>query len=96
VLLCPVAAVPAFGHGERAWEIGGRRVGYLEVMRYSQWFNLLGAPAVAVPVARSQDGLPIGVQVVGRPFDDERVLELAAIIEGGCGGYRPPPGYDTA
>ena len=61
-------------------------------MRYAQWFNVLGAPAVVVPVARSSDGLPIGVQVVGRPFDDQRVLEVAALIERECGGYRPPAG----
>jgi len=92
VLVCPVAAVPAFGHGERAWEIGGRRVTYLEAMRYSQWFNALGAPAVVVPVGRSAGGLPVGVQVAGRPFDDALVLHVAAAIEQACGGYRPPPG----
>ena len=51
----PVAPpCPAFGHGERAWDVEGRRVGYLESMRYTQWFNVLGAPAVVVPVARSR------------------------------------------
>jgi amidase len=92
VLIGPVAATPAFRHGEREWKIGDRRVTYLESMRYAQWFNVLGAPAAVVPVAQSRDGLPIGVQVVGRPFDDERVLEVAGIIERECGGYRPPPG----
>jgi len=62
-------------------------------MRYSQWFNLLGAPAVVVPVGQSGDGLPIGVQVAGRPFDDALVLDVAGLIERECGGYRPPPGY---
>ena len=93
VLLCPVAATPAFLHGERAWEVDGRRVAYLESMRYAQWFNVLGAPAVVVPVGQSRDGLPIGVQVVGRPFDDDLVLRVAAMIERECGGYRPPPGF---
>lgn len=93
VLICPVSATPAFLHGERAWEIGGRRVSYLESMRYSLWFNALGAPAAVVPVAQSSNGLPIGVQVVGRPFDDPRVLEAAAMIERECGGYQPPPDH---
>lgn len=92
VLICPVAATPAFLHGERAWEVESRRVTYLESMRYAQWFNVLGVPAAVVPVAQSSDGLPIGVQVVGLPFDDDRVLEVAALIERQCGGYRPPPG----
>jgi Asp-tRNA(Asn)/Glu-tRNA(Gln) amidotransferase A subunit family amidase len=93
VLLSPVAATPAFGHGERAWDVGGARVSYLESMRYSQWCNVLGAPAVVVPVGQSADGLPIGVQVAGRPFDDELVLEVAGLIERASGGYRPPPGF---
>jgi amidase len=91
ILLCPVAAVPAFRHGERAWRIGDSDIGYLDAMRYTQWFNVLGNPAVVVPVGQSEEGLPIGVQVVGRPFEDDLVLEVAAAVERGCGGYRPPP-----
>ncbi len=91
VLLCPVAAVPAFRHGERAWTIEGTEVRYLDAMIYTQWFNVLGNPAVVVPVGRSPEGLPIGVQVVGRPFDEELVLEVAAAIERECGGYVAPP-----
>jgi amidase len=94
VLLCPAAAMPAFGHGERSWSVEGRSVGYLESMRYTQWFNILGAPAVVVPVGQSSDGLPIGVQAAGRPHDDELVLEVASVIERESGGYRPPPGFD--
>jgi Asp-tRNA(Asn)/Glu-tRNA(Gln) amidotransferase A subunit family amidase len=89
MLLCPVCAIPAFRHGERAWQVEGQRVEYLDVMRYTQWFNLLGAPAAVVPVGSSADGLPIGVQVVGRPFEDERVLGVAAAVEADF-GYRPP------
>ena len=73
ILLCPVCAIPAFRHGERAWEVEGQQVKYLDAMRYTQWFNLLGAPAAVVPVGRSPEGLPIGVQIAGRPFEDERV-----------------------
>jgi Asp-tRNA(Asn)/Glu-tRNA(Gln) amidotransferase A subunit family amidase len=91
ILLCPAAAVPAFPHGERTWEVEGHTVGYLEAMRYTQWFNILGNPAVVVPVGRSADGLPIGVQIVGRPFEDRLVLDVAAVIERECGGYQAPP-----
>jgi amidase len=93
VLICPVAAIPAFRHGERAWHVGDREVRYLEAMRYTQWFNVLGNPAAVVPVMHSAEGLPIGVQVVGRPFEDRLVLEVAGAIERVCGGYRPPPGF---
>jgi Asp-tRNA(Asn)/Glu-tRNA(Gln) amidotransferase A subunit family amidase len=50
-------------------------------MSYTQWFNILGNPVVVVPVGKSADGLPIGVQVVGRPFEEELVLTVAAAIE---------------
>lgn len=91
VLLCPVASVPAFKHGERAWKIGGQDVSYLDAMSFTQWFNILGNPAAVVPVGRSEEGLPIGVQVVGRPYEEEIVLQVASAIERGCGGYTPPP-----
>jgi amidase len=90
VLLCPVASVPAFRHGERSWEIDGRTVDYLGAWRHTQWFNALAAPAAVVPVGRSPEGLPIGVQIVARPFHDETALGVAAIVDAAF-GYRPPP-----
>jgi Asp-tRNA(Asn)/Glu-tRNA(Gln) amidotransferase A subunit family amidase len=90
ILLSPVCAIPAFRHGERSWDVDGQRLEYLDAMRYTQWFNLLGAPAAVVPVGRSPEGLPIGVQIAGRPFEDERVLGIAAAVEAGF-GYTPPP-----
>ena len=46
---------------------------------------------LAIEAPDVTDGLPIGVQVVGRPFEEVLVLAVAAAIEAGCGGYRPPP-----
>jgi amidase len=90
LLLCPVSSVPAFRHDERSWTIDGRQVEYLDAMRYTQWWNLLAAPAVVVPVGRSPEGLPIGVQIVGRPFEDEAVLCVASVVDEAF-GYQPPP-----
>jgi len=90
-LIAPVAAIPAFRHGERRWTIDGTTVDYLDAMSYTQWFNVLGNPAAVVPVGRSPEGLPIGVQVIGRPYEEEVVLSVAAAIERGCGGFKPPP-----
>lgn len=89
VLLCPVASGPAWRNGERKWIIDGQTVEYLDAVRYTQWFNTLGAPAAVVPVGRSAEGLPIGVQVAGRPFEDEVVLGVAAIVDS-VFGYRAP------
>jgi Asp-tRNA(Asn)/Glu-tRNA(Gln) amidotransferase A subunit family amidase len=91
ILLCPACAIPAFRHREHAWQIEGRKVEYLKAMSYSQWFNLLGNPAAVVPVGKSLEGLPIGVQVVGRPWEEEAVLAVAARIEQASGGFHPPP-----
>ena len=91
ILICPACAVPAFRHGEREWTVQGRKVEYLKAMSYSQWFNLLGNPAAVVPVGSSPEGLPIGVQIVGRPWEEEAVLAVAAKVEEACGGFRRPP-----
>jgi amidase len=89
VLLCPAASVPAFRHGERSWMVEGQRVEYLDAWRYTQWFNALAAPAAIVPVGRSGEGLPIGVQIAARPFEDEVVLGVAAVVDAAF-GYRAP------
>lgn len=91
ILLCPVCSIPAFRHGERNWMVKGRKIAYLKVMSYSQWFNLLGSPAAVVPVGQSPEGLPIGVQIVGRPWEEEAVFAVAAKIEKACGDFRRPP-----
>ena len=91
VLLCPVASIPAFRHGERSWIIDGKTVNYLDAWSYSQWFNLLGMPAAVMPVGPSPEGLPIGVQIVGQPWQEESVLAIAEVLEQECGGYREPP-----
>ncbi len=89
VLLCPVASIPAFRPGERSWTIDGKTVNYLDAVRHTQWFNVLAAPGAVVPVGRSPEGLPIGVQVVARPFEDEVALAIAGIVDAEF-GYRPP------
>ncbi|HKV82665.1 MAG TPA: amidase [Candidatus Sulfotelmatobacter sp.] len=91
ILLCPPAAIPAFRHGERSWTIDGKTVEYLDAWSYTEWFNLLGNPAAVVPVRQSPEGLPIGVQIVGRPWEEEQVLSVASVLERELGpGKRPP------
>jgi Asp-tRNA(Asn)/Glu-tRNA(Gln) amidotransferase A subunit family amidase len=89
VLLSPVSAAPAFRHGEGNWR-SGEKENYRDTMRYSQWLNLAGFPGVAVSLGASREGLPIGVQVIGRPYEDELVLAVAEAIEQGRGPWQPP------
>jgi Asp-tRNA(Asn)/Glu-tRNA(Gln) amidotransferase A subunit family amidase len=86
-----VASIPAFKHGERSWKIDGQTVQYLDAWSYTEWFNLLGMPAAVVPVGRSSEGLPIGVQIITRPWEEELALAIAAAIEEECGGWQKPP-----
>ena len=95
ILLSPVCSIPAFRHGERNWTLhdangASRPLAYLDAMRFTQWFNLLGSPAAVVPISRSADGLPIGLQLAGRPYSDEQVLAIATILEENF-GYTAPP-----
>lgn len=91
ILLCPAAAIPAFRHGERSWKLDGKTVEYLDAWSYTEWFNLLGNPAAVVPASHSAEGLPIGVQIVGRPWGEEQVLVVAAALEQACGAWKIPP-----
>jgi amidase len=91
ILLCPAAAIPAFRHGERSWRVEGKTVHYLDAWSYTEFFNLLGNPAAVVPVGCSSEGLPIGVQIVGRPWEEERVLSVAAALDAQCGEWKIPP-----
>jgi len=90
ILLCPVASIPAFRHGERSWNIDGQTVEYLDAWSYTEWFNLLGTPAAAIPFGRSNEGLPIGVQIVARPWEEELVLAVAAELEAQRGAWQAP------
>lgn len=90
ILLCPPAAVAAFRHGERSWEINGQTVKYLDAWSYAEFFNLLGNPAAVIPVSHSRDGMPIGVQIVGRPWKEEEVLSIAAVVERNCAAWQVP------
>ncbi len=90
VLLCPTAAISAFRHGERQWQVEGRTVKYLDAWTYCEWFNLLGFPAVVVPMVLSSEGLPIGVQIVGRPWEEELVLAVASSLDEARGEFPHP------
>ena len=95
LLLCPVAPIPAFRHGERSWQVEGRDVHYLDAWRYTAWFNLLQNPAMSVPVLQSAEGLPIGVQVVAAPWNEPLVLAAGRVIEAARGAWVAPPAFGT-
>jgi amidase len=91
ILLCPVASIPAFRHSERRWQLDGKTVKYLDAWSYCEWFNLLGMPAASVPVAQSPEGLPIGVQIIARPWQEELVLGVSEAVERARRNFIAPP-----
>jgi aspartyl-tRNA(Asn)/glutamyl-tRNA(Gln) amidotransferase subunit A len=81
VLLCPTAPIVAPPHDSEQIEIAGGVHPARAAMRATIPFDLTGSPALTVPFARSGEGLPIGVQLVGRRFEDETVLRAGALLE---------------
>jgi aspartyl-tRNA(Asn)/glutamyl-tRNA(Gln) amidotransferase subunit A len=82
VLLCPTVAVPPFEVGiEGPRQITGRPVNCREWFGMTPLFNLTGQPAATVPCGFTNDGLPIGLQIVGRRFDEVTVLRASAAFE---------------
>ena len=82
LLLTPTVAIPPLGLGQFAVrEIAGVKVSPLGWMPFTYPFNITGQPAASVPCGWTDDGLPIGLQIVGRRFDDVTVLRAAAAFE---------------
>ena len=94
-LLCPASMVTAFPHCEAGApvRVDGRDEAYWMVSAHGTVFNYTGHPAVVLPATRDRDGLPIGVQLVGKRWDESRLLAIATAVAHLTGGFRRPPGY---
>jgi amidase len=91
LLVSPVGPLEAFKHEEsRKVEVGGKVFPTFRAFALAQAFNVYDLPAVCVPAGETREGLPVGVQVAGRPFEERRVLAAARVIEEALGGWRPP------
>jgi len=105
-MLCPVSCTEAFEHIE-PWRhfgpypvytapvmVDGRPVKYLVAnLSYTSIFNLTGNPVVVIPVGYTAQGLPIGIQIVGKRWRDWDLLSVAQKIDEAAGAYRRPKGY---
>jgi amidase len=90
--------VPPFP-AEQEWvdEIAGMRLEtYLDWMRACTRISVTAHPAISVPFAFTADGLPVGLQLVGRYGDERGLLELAAGIETAAGASQRRPQLDTS
>jgi amidase len=83
VILCPVNALPAMKHGSEGAQD-------LKPFSYTMAYNLTGWPGAVVRGGTSPEGLPIGVQIVGRPWREDIVLAVARLLESELGGFQAP------
>jgi aspartyl-tRNA(Asn)/glutamyl-tRNA(Gln) amidotransferase subunit A len=82
LLLTPTIACPPFRTGlDNPTEIAGRPVPAYGWIPFTYPFNLTGQPAASVPCGFTKDGLPVGLQIVGRRNDDASVLRVSAAFE---------------
>ncbi|MBW4474293.1 MAG: amidase [Stenomitos rutilans HA7619-LM2] len=96
VWLTPVAATPAFTH-RPAWsaiEIDGSSYPHgVANGAYTMPFNLSGHPAVVIPIGQTQNGLPIGMQIVGKRWKEMELLAIAQELDKVIGGFQKLHGY---
>jgi Asp-tRNA(Asn)/Glu-tRNA(Gln) amidotransferase A subunit family amidase len=81
LIVAPVGAVPAYEHDTLKVTVKEATMGTFRAFSYAQAFNVFDLPVVTVPAGRTNEGLPIGVQIVGRPFAEDMVLAAAEIVE---------------
>ncbi|BAI61011.1 putative amidase [Methanocella paludicola SANAE] len=98
--MCPVASIAAPRHEELKnfmevmmadVEVEGVKTPYdVATFGYTSIFNLTGSPVVTIPAGFTKDGLPVGLQAVGKRWRDVQLLDVAEMISGIIGTYRPP------
>jgi amidase len=96
-ILMPVTPVPAFPHNQndpfadRTLDMDGSTIFYPTMLGWIALATALHLPSIAVPVGRSREKLPIGVQIVGPWNGEVRLFDFAGIVEQSLGGFVPPP-----
>lgn len=98
VLLCPALSTAAFPHSEvppqqRTLAVNGRQVPFENQLFWAGYAGLPWLPATAAPIGLTDQGLPVGVQIIGPPYGDLTCLRMAALLEKGYRAFEPPPGF---
>jgi len=99
VVLCPIMPTPALSHDHidmnaRRIVIDGTEIPYVAQSMWSSVATLTGLPATAMPIGLSDDGLPIGVQIIGPYLEDRTTIAFAELAEREFGGFVAPPGFE--
>ncbi len=91
VFLCPTVPMCAFPHGQTAFSIDGQNLAGRHALRGTLPWDLTGSPAISVPFGWNAEGLPLAVQLVGRHFDEQTLLQVAKALEACQPECRRPP-----
>ncbi len=99
LLLCPVNCTVAFRHVteppyERQMTIENTVYPFMNQIFWTGFTGVAHLPSVAAPIGFSDQGLPVGVQIVGPQYGDRACIQFARLLERGYQGFVPPPGYD--
>ena len=89
VLLTPTTPTPAFGIGEKS---GDPIEMYLNDI-FTVTVNMSGLPGISVPAGLSKEGLPLGLQLIGKAFDEETLVRVAHVIEEAAGALPAPENW---
>jgi amidase len=100
VVLCPVMPTPAFAHDHsdifgRRITIDGTEIPYADQAMWIGLATLPGLPATVMPIGRSDEGLPIGMQIIGPYLEDRTPIAFAELVEREFGGFVAPPAFRT-
>lgn len=91
-VLLPVSSIVAFPHRERRFPVGEKPMGLFQAMIAATWLNVLGLPGLVLPYGQDAAGIPVGVQLAGKPWEEEVLLEIGVRLENARGPFPSPPG----
>ena len=97
-ILAPVTPTTAFAHDHTGTQAtrrlsmsDGGRIRYLEQVDWIALAILCDLPVTVIPVGLTPEGMPVAVQIIGRPGSDAATLAIASALEAVAGGFQPPP-----
>ncbi len=99
VILMPVTQITAFPHDHhpdfnaRTVSVNGRDTAYTDLLAWAAPAIISHCPATVIPAGRSEEGLPVGLQIMGRRYHDRTTLRFAKAAETVLGGFVPPPDF---
>src|SRR5471032_3249510 len=99
LMLCPVAVTAAFPHDQKGLRhlrtivVNNRKVPVVDQIFWAGYAGLAYLPASVAPIGQTKEGLPIGVQIIGRQYDDYTCIQFAKLLEQEYRSFVPPPAY---